>query len=103
VGAFGISKIQLGKPQVDLFKENTEIVQSDRFINEHMNGSSVLNVILSGKKIDAPADQDNNEHIEEIDDSDFGITGDPEDGERAASPEVFKSYLFSKIAYIAKG
>ncbi len=47
----GIGKVWINSSFLDKFEKNSDIVQTDKFINSHFGGTSTLNVILdSGKK-----------------------------------------------------
>jgi len=49
---FGMQKIWINSSFLDKFESDSEIVQTDKFINEHFGGTSTLNLILDaeGKK-----------------------------------------------------
>ncbi len=46
----GTTKIWIDSSFLDKFSKDSEIVQADRFINEHFGGTSTLNVIFKGEK-----------------------------------------------------
>ena len=45
---FGLSKVWINSSFLDKFEKGSEIVLTDKFINEHFGGTSTLNVILEG-------------------------------------------------------
>ena len=47
VSIFGISKVWINSSFLDKFERDSDIVLTDRFINEHFGGTSTLNVILN--------------------------------------------------------
>ncbi|MDH5717750.1 MAG: efflux RND transporter permease subunit [Spirochaetia bacterium] len=53
VSAYGMSKIWINSSFLDKFERNSDIVLTDKFINEHFGGTSTLNVILEAKKENA--------------------------------------------------
>ena len=58
VSVYGMSKVWINSSFLDKFEKNSDIVQTDRFINEHFGGTSTLNVILEGKNPDTFKDPD---------------------------------------------
>ncbi len=52
VSIYGMSKVWINSSFLEKFEKNSDIVQTDRFINEHFGGTSTLNVILEGEKPD---------------------------------------------------
>ncbi len=52
ISIFGMQKIWINSSFLEKFEKNSEIVQTDKFINEHFGGTSTLNLILdaNGKK-----------------------------------------------------
>lgn len=50
VSVFGIRKVWINSSFLDKFEEDSDIVQTDRFINKHFGGTNVLNIILEGKQ-----------------------------------------------------
>ncbi|MCK4956377.1 MAG: MMPL family transporter [Candidatus Cloacimonetes bacterium] len=46
VSLFGITKVWINSSFLDKFEKNSDIVLTDRFINDHFGGTSMLNVIL---------------------------------------------------------
>ena len=52
LSAWGTSKIWINSSFLEKFEKNSDIVQTDKFINEHFGGTSTLNVILEGKSPD---------------------------------------------------
>jgi predicted RND superfamily exporter protein len=53
VSVFGITKVWINSSFLDKFEKDSEIVLTDKFINEHFGGTSTLNVILDSKDKDA--------------------------------------------------
>ena len=49
---YGMTKVWINSSFLEKFGKNSDIVQTDRFINEHFGGTSTLNVILEGKDPD---------------------------------------------------
>ncbi len=49
ISIYGISKVWINSSFLDKFEKNSDIVKTDKFINEHFGGTSTLNVILLGK------------------------------------------------------
>jgi len=49
---FGMSRVWINSSFLDKFGDNSEIVLTDTFINEHFGGTSSLNVIIEGEKKD---------------------------------------------------
>lgn len=52
ISAFGITRIWINSSFLDNFSRDSEIVQTDRFVNEHFGGTSTLNVILESSSED---------------------------------------------------
>jgi len=52
VSIIGIQKVWINSSFLDKFEENSDIVQTDKFINEHFGGTSTLNVIFESKEND---------------------------------------------------
>ena len=49
VSAFGISRITIGQPIIHFFRDKSEIRQADAFAGEHLSGTNILLVMVSGK------------------------------------------------------
>lgn len=49
VSLVGISRIIIDTPLIEMFKEDTEIRQADKFINENFSGTSLMNVMIEGE------------------------------------------------------
>jgi predicted RND superfamily exporter protein len=62
----GTMRIYPESDYITMFKKSTYIWQSDRMINEHFNGSSVLNIIVDGGDPDALKDPDLLKRIESL-------------------------------------
>lgn len=52
VSLFGITKVWINSSFLEKFEKNSDIVLTDKFINEHFGGTSTLNVILEAKEND---------------------------------------------------
>ncbi len=52
VSVWGMTKIWINSSFLEKFEQDSEIVLTDKFINEHFGGTSTLNVILEGKDKD---------------------------------------------------
>ena len=52
VSIFGITKVWINSSFLEKFEKNSDIVLTDKFINEHFGGTSRLNVILEAKEND---------------------------------------------------
>ncbi|TDX51950.1 MMPL family transporter [Orenia marismortui] len=50
ISVMGTSKIVIDNILVEMFKEKTEIRQADKFANNNLNGTNVLNVLIKGKE-----------------------------------------------------
>jgi len=50
VSIIGMQKIWINSSFLDKFEKDSDIVKTDRFINEHFGGTTTLNLILDGKK-----------------------------------------------------
>lgn len=50
ISIFGTSKIVVGNPMVNYFKNNTEIKKADTFANKYFNGTTILTFIIKGEK-----------------------------------------------------
>lgn len=48
--SYGATKIEVGTNLINMFKKDTEIRQSDKFINENFGGTNVLNVMIDGQE-----------------------------------------------------
>ncbi len=46
----GMSRIIIDSPLIEMFKKDTDIRIADNFINNHFSGTSMLNVMVNGKK-----------------------------------------------------
>jgi len=53
VSIFGMTKVWINSSFLEKFEKNSDIVLTDKFINEHFGGTSTLNLILDSKKDDA--------------------------------------------------
>ncbi len=49
VSFFGLPKIIIDTPLIEMFKEDSEIRISDQFINENFAGTTIMNVLVEGK------------------------------------------------------
>ena len=52
VSIFGMTKVWINSSFLEKFEKDSDIVLTDKFINEHFGGTSTLNVILEGKEAD---------------------------------------------------
>ena len=52
VSIIGIQKVWINSSFLDKFEKNSDIVLTDKFINEHFGGTSTLNVIFESKEND---------------------------------------------------
>ncbi len=52
VSVWGMSKVWINSSFLDKFEKDSDIVLTDKFINEHFGGTSTLNVVLEGKEED---------------------------------------------------
>ncbi len=52
ISIFGITKVWINSSFLEKFEKDSDIVQTDTFINQHFGGTSTLNVILQGDKED---------------------------------------------------
>jgi predicted RND superfamily exporter protein len=50
VSGYGMSKIKIDSIMVEMFKEDTQIRQADKFINDNFNGTNILNVMIEGSE-----------------------------------------------------
>ncbi len=53
ISVLGISKVWINSSFLEKFEKDSDIVLTDKFINEHFGGTSTLNVILDSKDKDA--------------------------------------------------
>lgn len=53
ISIFGIGKVWINSSFLEKFEKNSDIVLTDKFINENFGGTSTLNVILDSKEKDA--------------------------------------------------
>jgi predicted RND superfamily exporter protein len=53
VSIAGMTKVWINSSFLEKFEKTSDIVQTDKFINEHFGGTSTLNVILDSKKSEA--------------------------------------------------
>jgi predicted RND superfamily exporter protein len=53
VSLIGMTKVWINSSFLDKFEKNSEIVLTDKFINEHFGGTSTINLILDSKDEDA--------------------------------------------------
>ncbi len=65
----GISKVWINSSFLEKFEKDSDIVLTDKFINENFGGTSTLNVILEGKDKDALKDPVVLEMIDELQNS----------------------------------
>jgi hypothetical protein len=49
VSVFGLNKIIIDTPLIEMFKEDSEIRISDKFINENFAGTTIMNVLVEGE------------------------------------------------------
>lgn len=52
LSVYGMTKVWINSSFLDKFEKNSQIVQTDAFINDHFGGTSTINVILDGKEKD---------------------------------------------------
>ncbi len=50
ISIYGITKVWINSSFLEKFEKDSDIVLTDKFINQHFGGTSTLNVILEGKK-----------------------------------------------------
>ncbi len=50
LAVIGVTKVWINSSFLDKFEKDSDIVKTDRFINEHFGGTSTLNVILDSKE-----------------------------------------------------
>ena len=50
---WGMSKVWINSSFLEKFEKDSDIVLTDKFINEHFGGTSTLNVVLEGKDTDS--------------------------------------------------
>ncbi len=53
ISLYGISKVWINSSFLDKFEKDSDIVKTDKFINDHFGGTSTLNVILISDKKNA--------------------------------------------------
>ena len=53
VSIIGMTKVWINSSFLDKFEKDSDIVQTDKFINEHFGGTSTINLILDSNKKDA--------------------------------------------------
>jgi len=53
ISIFGIGKVWINSSFLEKFEKDSDIVLTDKFINEHFGGTSTLNVILDSEEKDA--------------------------------------------------
>ena len=53
ISLYGITKVWINSSFLEKFGKNSDIVLTDKFINEHFGGTNKLNVILEARKKDA--------------------------------------------------
>ncbi len=53
ISVVGITKVWINSSFLEKFEKDSEIVLTDKFINEHFGGTSTLNLILDSKNADA--------------------------------------------------
>src|SRR6056297_1995200 len=46
----GMHRIVIDSVMIEFFKDDTEIRQADKFMNKNFNGTSILNILVDGKK-----------------------------------------------------
>jgi predicted RND superfamily exporter protein len=73
----GISKITIGQPAINFFKPDSEIRRADRFVNENLAGSTMINILIDGMEIESSSEQ-LNDTSENISDDLFEIPGSAE-------------------------
>jgi len=52
ISIYGMTKVWINSSFLSKFEKNSDIVLTDKFINEHFGGTSTLNVVLEGQKPD---------------------------------------------------
>ncbi len=52
ISLWGMTKVWINSSFLEKFEKDSDIVLTDKFINEHFGGTSTLNIILEGKKSD---------------------------------------------------
>ena len=52
LSVYGMTKVWINSSFLDKFEKDSQIVQTDAFINEHFGGTSTINLILDGKEKD---------------------------------------------------
>ena len=52
ISIWGMSKVWINSSFLEKFEQNSDIVLTDQFINDHFGGTSTLNVVLEGKNSD---------------------------------------------------
>ncbi len=52
VSVWGMTKVWINSSFLEKFEKDSDIVLTDKFINEHFGGTSTLNIILEGKEND---------------------------------------------------
>ena len=52
ISIYGMTKVWINSSFLEKFEKNSDIVLTDKFINEHFGGTSTLNVILEGNNKD---------------------------------------------------
>jgi hydrophobe/amphiphile efflux-3 (HAE3) family protein len=50
LSVFGISRVWINSSFLEKFEEDSQVVQTDRFLNRHFGGTTTLNVILQSKE-----------------------------------------------------
>ena len=53
LSVWGMSKVWINSSFLEKFEKDSDIVLTDKFINEHFGGTSTLNIILEGKDADS--------------------------------------------------
>ena len=53
ISIIGVGRVWINSSFLEKFEKNSDIVLTDKFINEHFGGTSTLNVILEGKDKDS--------------------------------------------------
>ena len=53
ISIYGMTKVWINSSFLEKFEKDSDIVLTDKFINEHFGGTSTLNLILDSKKDDA--------------------------------------------------
>ncbi len=52
ISIYGMTKVWINSSFLDKFEKTSDIVRTDKFINEHFGGTSTINLILTGKEKD---------------------------------------------------